>query len=62
VQDLFATMPDKDLKILRKKNTLGNDLIESLQTHKVHLAAEALRRRDGKGELDKLVSMIEQAL
>jgi hypothetical protein len=61
-QELFANMPDDDVKIMRKKNTLGNDLIESFRTHKTSLSTEALRRRDGKGELDKLVSMIEQAL
>ncbi|CAK8718268.1 TIR domain-containing protein [Candidatus Electrothrix aarhusensis] len=61
-QALFATIHDDDIKIMRKKNTLGNDLIESLQTHKDHLSAKALCQRDGNGDLDKLVTMIEQAL
>ncbi|MCI5147240.1 MAG: hypothetical protein D3923_17365 [Candidatus Electrothrix sp. AR3] len=59
---IFSTMPNDDIKIMRKKNVLGNHLIESLQTHKGHLSSQALRRRDGNGDLDKLVTMIEQAL
>ena len=61
-QNLFATMPNDDVKIMRKTNKLGNDLIELFQTHKNHLSADALRKRDSNGDLDKLVSIIEKAL
>jgi len=61
-QQLFATIPKEDVKILRKPNKIGDDLIKSLQTHDTNLTAETLRTRAGNDELDQLVSMIEQAL
>jgi hypothetical protein len=61
-QGLFATVPEKDVRVLRKKNMFGNDLIASLKNNRQHLTAEALRQRDGHDELDRLISMIINAL
>jgi hypothetical protein len=58
---LFASVPPTDAALMRECG-FKDDLIERLKTHRQNLSAEALRRRDGKGELDHLVNMIIDAL
>ena len=60
--DLYNDIPQNDRKLLRKADAFDNKLIESLKTHRQHLSADALRQRDGKGELDDLVAKIANAL
>ena len=58
---LFGSVPLTDASLIRECG-FKDDLIERLKTHRQNLSAEALRRRDGKGELDRLVNMIIDAL
>jgi len=60
-QVLYAGVAEPDAAFLRQ-HSFNDDLIERLRTHKCHLSAKALRHRDGKGELDRLVDMIIEAL
>lgn len=61
-RQLFASVPEADVQIMRKHDAFDNTLIDVLRSHRHCLSAEALRRRDGSGELDRLVAMIAQAL
>lgn len=58
---LYSTLDKTDATLLQERG-FGDNLIKLLDTHRKYLTAEGLRARDGKGELDKLVVMIIQAL
>lgn len=58
---LFANVSANDVALMQQRG-FGGDLIHCMNTHRQHLSAAALRRRDGKGELDRLVDMIIEAL
>ncbi|WP_157174488.1 hypothetical protein [Thiocystis violascens] len=60
-QALYDDIAPEDLALMQN-HRLRNDLIDLLSTHRQHLTADALRNRDGKGELDRLVDMITQSL
>jgi hypothetical protein len=56
VRSLYETVSETDLKELR--HGFGGEVINALRDYKHALSAEALSCRDGKGELDYLVTMI----
>ena len=58
---LYEGIAPEDLALM-KARSLRDDIIELLSTHRRYLSADALRRRDGRGELDQLVEIILQAL
>lgn len=58
---LFASVPPTDAALMRECG-FKDDLIDCMKAQKHHLSAEALRRRDRNGELDRLVDMIVEAL
>jgi len=60
VQTLFAGIAASDLDGLAKG--FGKNVIETLRDYRDVLSAEALRLRDGQGELEQLVKMISDEL
>ena len=58
---LFASVPPADSALMQERG-FSDRLIELLETHREFLSADALRRRDRGGDLDRLVTMIVQAL
>lgn len=60
VQALYAGISAADLHELTKG--FGRNVIEKLRDFSSAISAEALRQRDGQGELDRLVQMIADEL
>lgn len=60
-QKLFSNIPPGDVTLMQQRGFRG-DLIQCMKTQRHRLTAKALRDRDGKGELDRLVNMIIEAL
>jgi len=58
---LYASVPTQDLDLLKNRH-FDNKIITILETHRQYLTADGLRARDGKGELDSLITMIIEAL
>jgi hypothetical protein len=58
---LYEGIDPEDLALM-KARSLRDDIIELLSTHRQYLSADALRRRDSRGELDQLVEIILQSL
>jgi hypothetical protein len=62
VQALYQDVSDVDKREFVNAKGFGDDVIEKLRDFRDALTPEALRQRDGQGELDRLVALIAAEL
>lgn len=62
VQAFYQDVNAADKREFANSRGFGDDLIEKLRAFRTVLSAEALRQRDGQGELDRLVALIAAEL